>query len=107
MTKNNTTLSAFVDSLMEEHHLSEFYDTFEEEGKIPSEIIPGMVMDLLDYVGVNEENYCQFIKDRVDFWNGSNEDGHYFCDLSSEWANSHVDIYHYDLWDTIVRRLII
>ena len=34
-----------------------------------------------------------------DYRNDQNEEGHYYCDLASEWADSQVDIYNSDLWE--------
>ena len=34
-----------------------------------------------------------------DYRNDQNKEGHYYCDLASEWADSQVDIYNSDLWE--------
>ena len=34
-----------------------------------------------------------------DYRNDQNKEGHYYCDLASEWADSLVDIYNSDLWE--------
>jgi hypothetical protein len=34
-----------------------------------------------------------------DYRNDQNQDGNYYCDLASEWADSQVDIYNSDLWE--------
>ena len=39
------------------------------------------------------------INENCDYRNDQNEDGHYYCDVASEWADSMVDIYNSDLWE--------
>lgn len=34
-----------------------------------------------------------------DYRNDQADNGHYYCDLASEWADSQVDIYNSDLWE--------
>jgi len=34
-----------------------------------------------------------------DYRNDQTDNGHYYCDLASEWADSQVDIYNSDLWE--------
>ena len=41
------------------------------------------------------EDYAITIQKDCDYWNDTNEDGDYYCDLANEWADDMVEIYHH------------
>lgn len=65
---------------------SDFYDVYSES-------------QLLEYAQDFLQSYDITIVDGCDYRNDQNDNGHYYCDLASEWADSQVDIYNSDLWE--------
>jgi hypothetical protein len=57
----------------------------------------GEVEQFLSDIGIDEKTIKSYKGN--DFWNDKNNDGQYWCDLSSELADSKVSIYYSDLWD--------
>jgi hypothetical protein len=72
--------------------------TKKEQEMTREQMILCEIEDLLDYVSINQDNLKQYKKEKNDFWNDKNADGNYFCDITSEWADSRVSIYNYNLW---------
>jgi hypothetical protein len=54
--------------------------------------------ELLEFTKDFLSNYDIEIIEGCDYRNDQNKDGHYYCDLASEFADSMVDIYNSDLW---------
>ncbi|MBB4807084.1 hypothetical protein HNP38_002388 [Chryseobacterium defluvii] len=64
---------------------ADFYDVYSKE-------------ELLQHADYFLDTYDIKLKDDCDYRNEQNENGHYFCDLASERADSMTDIYHSLLW---------
>ena len=52
---------------------------------------------ILDYTCSPDKDWNIELDDNSDFRNDKNSDWRYFCDLTSEWADSQVDIYYHSL----------
>lgn len=72
-------------------------DIFNQEGVSLKESVQNAINDVLENLDINESNYPTYLQENNDFWNDQNQNGHYFCDLISEWADSQVDIYYYNI----------
>lgn len=53
---------------------------------------------LLEYATDFLSSYDIEITEGCDYRNDKNSNGHYYCDIASERADSQVDIYNCDLW---------
>lgn len=53
--------------------------------------------ELLEFASDFIETYWIELATDCDYWNDENDDWNYYCDMSSERADSQVDIYHNDL----------
>lgn len=81
MTYTEKTIENFLGEL---HFDDDFYIDLED-----SPIC--FATDFLESYSIDVETDC-------DYRNDQNEDGHYYCDLASERADSQVEIYYNDLW---------
>lgn len=54
---------------------------------------------LLEYAQDFLQSYDITIVNGSDYRNNQTDNGYYYCDLASEWADSQVDIYNSDLWE--------
>lgn len=55
--------------------------------------------ELLEFAKDFLSSYNIEITEGCDYRNEQNQDGHYYCDLASEYADRRVDIYNSDLWE--------
>lgn len=53
---------------------------------------------ITEYIACDVKDLKEYKENDCDFWNDKDANWHYFCDMSSEWADSQVDIYHNKLW---------
>ena len=58
-----------------------------------------IVIEVIEYIWIDNNQYYIDYKNN-DFWNDQNLNWHYFCDLISERADSEVDIYNDNLWES-------
>jgi hypothetical protein len=92
-----TALQDKIDAVNTYNNFGEFWVIFRKEHQSAKDSIKEAIEDLLDYVEITEENYSEYLENHTDFWDGKNENGHFFCDLANEWADRLVDIYNFDL----------
>lgn len=83
MTYSEKSIENFLEQLAFD---SDFYDVL-------------TTSELLEYAKDFLQSYDITIVEGCDYRNDQNENGHYYCDLASEWADSQVDIYNSDLWE--------
>jgi hypothetical protein len=55
--------------------------------------------ELLEFTKDFLSNYDIEITEGCDYRNDQNKDGHYYCDLASEYADRRVDVYYGSLWE--------
>lgn len=82
MTSFEKSIENFLEQLAFD---SDFYDVYSHS-------------QLLEYAQDFLQSYNINIVES-DYRNDQNQDGNYYCDLASEWADSQVDIYNSDLWE--------
>ena len=58
------------------------------------------VEDFLSTWDIEYKDIKDYKESGNDFWNDKSNAGHYWCDISSEWADGKVHIYNKDLWDS-------
>ena len=101
------TLQALTD-IISDRFIDDYSNTIAQLNHWASEYVStkqakrNYIQEVLEYVGFGvDEDYKTFRKYKEednDFWNDTNIDRHYWCDLALEWANWQVDIYNFDLW---------
>ena len=63
------------------------------------EIVGDYIVDFLNNYFIKESEMIGYNKENNDFWNNLNNNGSYWCDIATEWADSMADLYSSDLWD--------
>jgi len=76
---------------------TEFWNV-EKRGK---EALKELALDFLTSYDVRDEDLTQYQEDGNDFRNDQTKEGYYRCDISSEWADSQVDIYYSELYQKV------
>ena len=88
---------SIADFVWEYEFSSEFY-WVEERGRNELE---EMVKDFFESYDVQDEDLAKYAEEGNDFWNDKTKEGYYWCDISSEWADSQVDIYYADMYKSV------
>lgn len=81
MTTEKKSMQDFLDQLEFD---TEFYDVYSTNE------LTELAKDFMESYDIELHTDC-------DYRNDQNESGHYYCDLASERADGHMDIYNYEL----------
>ena len=87
-----------IDTIGTFSNFEDFADIFNDATNLKAHII-----ELLDTIGINEDNYEQYRQANCDFWNDLNSNGHSFRELANQWANSQKDVYNSKLWQNAIK----
>lgn len=71
------------------------YPPAESRKKIFEDFFNSLLIDL----EIEMEDLEQYKKEDNDFWNDTDKDGHYWCDMQHDIADRMVNIYNQDLYD--------